>query len=162
MDWVENIERDGEGDRLSERNVNAQRVSEVETDKEMSAMMKDYDVVNSGDDDERSPPRLELAEQYREYIHSRPTQSPTIHRSLPSPPATSPHPLSTMNISSVRIWPVQVMAQAVMTLTHGHPRLTWPAVAKVNILSTNCFLLSKQIKLFILFTFILKKKPNLF
>jgi len=26
-----------------------------------------------------------------------------------------------------------VMAQAVMTSTHGHPRLTWPVGAKVNI-----------------------------
>jgi len=93
MDRVEDMERDREGDRLSGRDVNAERVSEVETDREMSAMIKDYDIVNSGDDDERSPPRLELAEQYKDYIHSRPTQSPTIRRTLPSPPSTSP-PLS--------------------------------------------------------------------
>jgi len=37
-----------------------------------------------------------------------------------------------MDISSVRIRPVQVRAQAVMTSTHGHLRLNWPAVAKVN------------------------------
>jgi len=112
--------------------VKAQRVSEVETEKEMSAMMKGYDVVNSEGDDERSPPRLELAEQYRENINSKSTQSPTIHRTLPSPPSTSPPPLSTMDISKVRFRPVPVTAQAVMTSTHGHPRLTWPALAKVN------------------------------
>jgi len=46
MDRVKDIERDRAGDRISERDVNTQRVSEVETDKEMSAMMKDSDVVN--------------------------------------------------------------------------------------------------------------------
>jgi len=97
----------------------------------MSAMMKDYDVVNSEGEDERSPPKLELAEQYREY-----TQYPTIRRSLPSPPSSSPPPPNTMDISSVRIRPVPVRAQAVMTSTHGHPRLNWPAVAKVNSLIT--------------------------
>jgi len=68
MDRVEDIERDRAADRLSDRNVNAQRVSEVETETEMSAMIKGYDVVNSEGDDERSPPRLEFAEQYRDYI----------------------------------------------------------------------------------------------
>jgi len=76
MDRVKDIERDRAGDRLSDRNVNAQRVLEVETETEMSVMMKGYDVVNSEGDDERSPPRLELAEQYREYINSKTTQSP--------------------------------------------------------------------------------------
>jgi len=89
-------------------------------------------VVNSEGDDERSPPRLELAEQYRNYIHNRSTQSPTIRRTIPSPPSTSSPPFSTMDISSVRIRPVPVRAQAVMTLTYGHPRLTWPVAAKVN------------------------------
>jgi len=37
--------------------VNTERVSEVETNKEMSAMMRDYDVVHS-EEDERSPLRL--------------------------------------------------------------------------------------------------------
>jgi len=37
-----------------------------------------------------------------------------------------------MDISSVRIGPVPVKAQAVMTSTYGHPRLNWPAMAKVN------------------------------
>jgi len=37
-------------------------------------------------------------------------------------------------------------AQAVMTSTHGHPRLTWPAVAKVNrSLSPSLFLFSLYI-----------------
>jgi len=132
MNRVEDIERDRAGDRLSERDVSTQRVSKVETDKEMSAMMKDYDVVNSGDEDERSPAKLELEHEYREYKNSKATQSPTIRRTLPSPPSSSPPPLHTMDISSVRIWPVPVKAQAVMTSTYGHPRLNWQAVAKVN------------------------------
>jgi len=53
MDRVEDIERDRAGDWLSDKDVNRQRVSKVETDKEMSVMMKDYDVVNSEGDDER-------------------------------------------------------------------------------------------------------------
>jgi len=134
MDRVEDIERDRARDRLSERDVNTQRVglSELEIDKGMSAIMKDYDVVHS-EEDERSPPKLELAHQYREYVDSKSTQSPTIRRTLPSPPSSSPPLLHTMDISSVRIRPVPVRAQAVMTSTHGHPRLNWPAVAKVNI-----------------------------
>jgi len=98
----------------------------------MSVMMKDYDVVNSEGDDERSPPKLELAEQYREYILNKSNQSPTIRRTLPSPPSTSPPSHSTMVISSVRFRPVPVSAQAGMTSTHGHPRLIWPLAAKVN------------------------------
>jgi len=34
MDWVEDIEQDRAGDRLSERDVNTQRVSEVENDRD--------------------------------------------------------------------------------------------------------------------------------
>jgi len=128
----ENIERDRAGDRLSERDVNSQKVSEVETNREMCAMTRGYDVVHS-EEDERSPPKLELAEQYREYIISKSIQSPTIRRTLPSPPSSSPSPLNTMDISSVRIRPVPVRAQAVMTSTHGHPRPNWPAVAKVTV-----------------------------
>jgi len=115
--------------------VSTQSVSEVENDKEMSAMMKGYDVVNSEGEDERSPPKLELAHQYREYTSNKSTQSPTICRTLPSlSSSSSPPPLliNAMDISSVRIRPVPVKAHAVMTLTHGHPRLNWPAVAKVN------------------------------
>jgi len=37
-----------------------------------------------------------------------------------------------MDISSVRIRPVQALAQAVMTSTHGHPRPNWPKVAQFN------------------------------
>jgi len=132
MDRVEDIERDREGDRLGEWNVNTERVAEVQTDIKMSAMMRDYGVVNSEWEDERSPPKLELAHEYREYINSKTTQSPTIRRTLPSPPSSSPPLIHTMDISSVRIRPVPVKAQAVMTSTHGHPRLNWPAVAKVN------------------------------
>jgi len=141
MDQVEGMERDREGNRLSGRDVNEERVSETEM--EMSAMIKGYDAVNSGEDDERSPPRLELVDHYRSYIHSKATQSPTIRRTLPSPPSISPPPLSnlpTMDFSSVRIRPVQAMAQAVMASTHGHPRPNWPTVAKFNITMTltNC------------------------
>jgi len=58
MDRVEDSDRDRVGDRLSERQVNTERVSEVETDKEVSAMMKEYDLIHSEEDDERSPPKL--------------------------------------------------------------------------------------------------------
>jgi len=135
MDLVEGMERDREGSRLSGREVQGDRVSEVETETEMSAMMKGYDVIHSGEEDERSPPRLELVDQYRSYVQNRTTQSPPIRRTLPSPPSISPTPLSNlpaMDISSVRIRPVQAMAQAVMTSTHGHPRPNWPTVAKLN------------------------------
>jgi len=98
----------------------------------MSAMMRDYDVVPSEDEDERSPPKLELAHQYREYVNSKSNQSPTIRRTLPSAPSYSPPLLNTMDTSSVLIRPVPVRAQAVMTSTHGHPRLNWSAVAKVT------------------------------
>jgi len=94
-------------------------------------MMRDYDFVPS-EEDERSPPKLELAHKYKEYINSKATQSPTIRCTLPSPPSSSPPLLHTMDISSVRFQPVPVKAQAVMTSTHGHPRLNWPDRAKVN------------------------------
>jgi len=108
MDRVEDIDRDRAGDRLGERDVSTQRVSEVETDEEMSAMMRDYDAVHSEGKDERSPPKLELAHEYREY-GSKITHSPTLPHQLPSPPTTSP-PRLTMDISSVRVRPVSVMA----------------------------------------------------
>jgi len=101
---------------------NAQRVSEVETEILMSAMLQDYDVVPSEQEYERSPPILELAEHYREYILNRSTQSPPTRRTLPTPPVNSPPPLrSAMDIPSVCFRPVPVMAQAVMTSTQGHP-----------------------------------------
>jgi len=132
MDRVEDIERDRAGDRLGERNVSTERVSEAETDNEMSAMMQDYDVVHSEGEDERSPPKLELAHEYRDYVNSKNAHSHTIRRTLPSPPTTFPPFHHTMYISSVRIRPTPVKAQAVMTSTHGHPRLNWPAMDKVN------------------------------
>jgi len=46
-------------------------------------MLRDYEVVHS-EEDKRSPPKLELAKHYREYINSKSTQSPTIRRTLPS------------------------------------------------------------------------------
>jgi len=103
--------------------VNTQRVSEVETDREVSAMMQDYDVIglHSEGEDERSPPKLELAHEYREYRRKN-TQYPTLH-TLHTQPLSSSHlpPPLTMDISSVRFQPVPVMA--VMTSTYGHPRL---------------------------------------
>jgi len=75
--------------------VNTQRVSEVETDKEMSAIMKEYDVANL-EEDERSPPKLKFAHEYRKYISNKSTQSPTIRRTLPSPPSSSSPPLSSL------------------------------------------------------------------
>jgi len=91
----------------------------------MSAMLQDYDVVHSEHGPERSPPILELAEHYREYLLNKSTQSPTIRRTLPTPPVLSSSPPHSANgqISSVRFRPVPVMAQ---TSTQGHPRLTWP------------------------------------
>jgi len=70
MDRVEDIDRDRAGVRLSERNVNTERVSKAETDKEVSAMLKGYDLGLSDRDDERSPPKLELAHEYRNPSHS--------------------------------------------------------------------------------------------
>jgi len=134
MDRVEDTERDRAGDRLGGRDVNTVRVSEVETEEQASAMLQDYDVIHSVPDYERSPPVLELAEHYREYLLKKSTQSPTIRRTLPTPPVlSSSPPHSTMDISSVRFRPVPVMGQAAMTSTHGHPRLTWPIGAKFNI-----------------------------
>jgi len=129
--WTD-IDRDRARDRLGERDVSTQKVSEVKSDKEMSAMMRDYNVEHSEGKDERSPLKLELTEQYREYMKIKSTQSPNIPRTLPSPPSTSTPPLSTVDISSVRFRPVPVRAQAVMTSTHGHTRLIWPVAAKVN------------------------------
>jgi len=132
MDQVEDIDRDRVGDRLSEGNVNQERVSEVETDREVSAMMQEYDVIQSEGEDERSPPKLELAHEYREYRRKN-TLSPTLH-TLHTQPFSSSHPPPplTMDIPSVRFQPVPVKAQAEMTSTYGHPRLNWPVTAKVN------------------------------
>jgi len=123
MDRVEDVERDREGDRLSERNVNTERVLEAETDKEVSAMLKGYDLRLSDKDDERSPPKLQLAHDYR-----NPSHSPLLRRHHPHPP---PPPLA-MDTSSVRFPPVPVEAQAEMTSTYGHHRLNWPEMAKLT------------------------------
>jgi len=94
-----------------------QRVSDGETEKEVSAMLESYDMGLSDREDERSPPKLELASEFRHTRHSPPSH--------PSPPHT-------MDISSVCFRPVPVMAQAEMTSTCGHPRLNFPELGKVN------------------------------
>jgi len=99
-------------------NVNIQRVSEAETEKEGNAMLQEYDLGLSDRDDERSPPKLKLVSEYRHPSHSPPFQPP-------------PPPLA-MDIFSVRFRPVLVTAQAEMTSTNGHPRQNWPEIAKVN------------------------------
>jgi len=78
-------------------------------------MLESYDMGLTDRKDELSPPKLELASEFRRSHHS-----PTSHL---------PH---TMDISSVRFRPVPVMAQAVMTFTYGHPRLELPEMGKVN------------------------------
>jgi len=118
MDRIEDIDRDRAGDRLGERDVNTQRVSEGETEKEGSSMLQDYDAGLSDREYERSPPKLALASEYN-LCHSPLSRSP-------------PSPL-VMDISSVRFRPVPIVAQAEMTSTHGHPRLNWPEMANVNI-----------------------------
>jgi len=123
MDRVEDIDRDRAGDRLGEREVNTQRVSVAETEKEVSAMMQEYDLGLSDRKDERSPPKLELVSEYRHPHHSLSPQHP-------------PLPLA-MDISSVRFRPMPAVAQAEMTSTYGHPRLNWPDMAKVNIYIKN-------------------------
>jgi len=105
-------ERDRLGEQLGDRDVNTQRVSEAETEKEVSALMQEYDLGLSDREYDRSPPKLELASEYR-------------HPFQLLPP--------TMDISSVRFGSVPVTAQAEMTSTYGHPRLNWPEMAKVNI-----------------------------
>jgi len=134
MDRVEDIHRDREGDRLGERDVNTQRVSEAV--EEVSAMLVGYDVFGSDRDEERSPPKLELVSEYRHPHHSPPASYPIhaptpayVHHVHPHHPPPPPH---TMDISSVRFQPVSVMTQAEMRSTHGHPRLNWPEKAKVN------------------------------
>jgi len=104
--------------RLGERYGKTQRVSDEETEKKVSALLEGYDMGFSNRDDERSPPKLEIATGYRPTI-----LSPIFHPPLP------PH---TMDISSVRFRPVPVMAHAEMTSTYGHPRLNLPEWGKVN------------------------------
>jgi len=75
MDQVEDIDRDRAGDRLGERDGNAQRVSEA--DEKLSAMLVGYNVGGFDRDDERSPPKLELVLEYRHTHHSPPNSYPT-------------------------------------------------------------------------------------
>jgi len=105
---------------LREKDGKTQRVSDGETEKEVSAMLREHDMGLSDRDDERSPPKLEIASGYRATLLS-PTST--------SQPTLLPH---TMDISSVRFRTVPVMAQAEMTSTHGHPRLNLPDWGKVN------------------------------
>jgi len=107
-------------DRLGERDGKAERVSDGETEKEVSARFEGYDVGLSDRDDECSPPKLEIASGYRP---SLPSPQPLSHITLP------PH---AMDISSVRFRPLPVTAQAIMTSTHGHPMLNFPEWGKVN------------------------------
>jgi len=126
MDRVEDIDRDRMGDRLSEKDIREQRVSEieteVETEKEVSAMLKDYDVCGSDRDDERSPPKLELVAEYRQ-PHHLPSSISQPQSTLLYPSSSSSHPPIAMDTSNVRFRPVSVMAQAEMTSTYGHLRL---------------------------------------
>jgi len=104
----------------------------------MSALAREYDIINSDGESERSPPKLELiAQHYREYIKQA-SLSPPIRRTLPTPPLTPPLPISAMDISSDRFQPVPVKAQAVITSTHDHPRPIWPVAPKVNNSDRHC------------------------
>jgi len=115
MDKSEENLDDRLGGRLGDRDGKTQRDSEGETEKEVSAMCKGYNVGLTDKEYDISPPKLELASEFRR------------HRLSP------PHPPHTMDISSVRYRPVPVMAQAVLTSTYGHPRLELAEMGKVNI-----------------------------
>jgi len=108
-------------DRLGDRDGRTQRVSDGETEKEVSAMLEGYNLGVSDRDEERSPPKLEIASGYR---HTLLSPNPLFQTTL------LPH---TMDIPSVRLRPVPVMTQAEMTSTHGHPRLNLPEWGKINI-----------------------------
>jgi len=120
MDREKENKRDRLDVRLGDRKGRTQRVSDGETEKEVSAMLEGYDFGVSDRDEERSPPKLEIASGYK---RSLPSPQPLSHLTLP------PH---AMDISSVRFRPVPVMAQAEMTSTHGHPRPNLPDWGKVN------------------------------
>jgi len=77
-------------------------------------MLNEYDMGLSDREYERSPPKLEIASEFRHTLLSLPFHPPLPH-------------------TSVRFRPVPVMAQAKMTSTHGHPRLNLPEMGKVNI-----------------------------
>jgi len=61
-------------------------------------------------EDDISPPKLELASQFRPHFFL----------------------LHTMDVSSVRYWPAPVLTQAELTSNYGHPRLELPEMGKVN------------------------------
>jgi len=68
-------ERDRLDHRLGDKDGKTQKVSDGETEKEVSAMLKEYDMGLSDRDDERSPPKLEIASGYRSTLLS-PTFQP--------------------------------------------------------------------------------------
>jgi len=112
MDESEETLDDRLDDRFGDRDGKARRDLDEETEKEVSAMLEDYNMGLTDKKDELSPPKLELASQFR------PRHSP---------------PLShTMDIPSVRYRPVPVMAQTVLTSTYSHPRQELKEVGKVN------------------------------
>jgi len=131
MDRVEDIDRDRTGDRLGEGQIQTHKVTEVETEKEVSAILKDDEVCDSEDEGERSPPKLERISEYRQSHHYPPSVSQP-QPTLASFSTSSSHPLLAMETSKVRFQPVSVMAQAEMTSTYGHPRLNWPEKARQN------------------------------
>jgi len=132
MDREEENYRDREGERLRDREEHVQRVSEAETEREMSVLTREYDMGDSDREVERSPPKLELiAQHYREYIKQA-SLSPPVRPTLPTPPVTPPLIISAMDIPSVRFRPVLEQAQAAITSTQGHPRLIWPVRPKFN------------------------------
>jgi len=121
MDQLEGLEQDRTGDRFSERFEVSERVSVADTDR----------------GNERSPPTLEIEPLYRNLLHS-PVVS-RLHSSLqPYHLTSSSPPPHTMDTSNARFRPVPVTAQTEMTSTYGgHPRQTWPVMAKQNITSVH-------------------------
>jgi len=86
-------------DRLGDRD--GKKDSDGETEREVSAMFKGYNMGLTDREDDISPLQLELVPEFR-------------------PPPSLPH--HTMDISSVRYRPVPLTAQAVLTSTHSYPR----------------------------------------
>jgi len=63
-------ERDRLDDRLGERDGKTQRVSDGETEKEVSAMLEGYEMGLSDREYERSPPKLEITSEFRHTLLS--------------------------------------------------------------------------------------------
>jgi len=95
------------GERLGDKD--RRKNSDDETKIEARTMMEGYDMGLDEREDNISPPKLELASQFRPHLS----------------------PLHTMDISSVRYRPASVMTQAELTSTYGHPRLELPEIGKV-------------------------------